>query len=170
VFTAEDAVAAAADGLACILVRPFTEADDVAGFHAARGILTSEGGKASHAALVARGMGRPAVTGAAALDVDLLDPPLHEFLPDRFELVERLTEARLGETAEVAELEHVLEQMRARSRRRPTSSRSGPTTSPRPRSASRATTSRRGSFRSTPTSASSSARRSARSTWTASAS
>ena len=42
-----------------ILVRPFTEADDVAGFHAAKGILTSEGGKASHAALVARGMGRP---------------------------------------------------------------------------------------------------------------
>ena len=46
-----------------ILVRPFTEAEDVAGFHAAKGILTSEGGKASHAALVARGMGRPAVTG-----------------------------------------------------------------------------------------------------------
>ena len=44
-----------------ILVRPFTEADDVAGFHAARGILTAEGGKASHAALVARGMGRPCV-------------------------------------------------------------------------------------------------------------
>ena len=42
-----------------ILVRPFTEADDVAGFHAAKGILTSEGGKASHAALVARGMGAP---------------------------------------------------------------------------------------------------------------
>jgi pyruvate,orthophosphate dikinase len=253
VFTAEDAVAAAADGRPVILVRPFTEADDVAGFHAARGILTSEGGKASHAALVARGMGRPAVTGAAALDVDLhagevrigervlhagdliaidgttgavttddvplvappvdprfetllswcdglrtlgvranadtpgdarrarsfgaegvglcrtehmfmaadrqpkmqaaimaeddadrraalaqllplqqadfegmfeamdelpvtirlLDPPLHEFLPDRFELVERLTEARLRGTAEVAELEHVLERMRA---------------------------------------------------------
>ena len=54
-----------------ILVRPFTEADDVAGFHAAEGILTSEGGKASHAALVARGMGRPAVTGAAELDIDL---------------------------------------------------------------------------------------------------
>ena len=47
-----------------MLVRPFTEADDVAGFHAARGILTSEGGKASHAALVARGMGRPCVCGA----------------------------------------------------------------------------------------------------------
>ena len=53
-----------------ILVRPFTEADDVAGFHAARGILTSEGGKASHAALVARGMGRPCVAGASAVAVD----------------------------------------------------------------------------------------------------
>ena len=56
---------AAGEGRDVILVRSFTEADDVAGFHAARGILTSEGGKASHAALVARGMGRPAVTGAA---------------------------------------------------------------------------------------------------------
>ena len=71
VFTAPEAVEQAADGHAVILVRPFTEADDVAGFHAAAGILTSEGGKASHAALVARGMGRPAVTGAAALDIDL---------------------------------------------------------------------------------------------------
>jgi len=71
VFTAEDAVAAAENGRDVVLVRPFTEADDVAGFHAARGILTSEGGKASHAALVARGMGRPAVVGAAALEIDL---------------------------------------------------------------------------------------------------
>jgi pyruvate, orthophosphate dikinase len=71
VFTAPEAVAAANDGRAVILVRPFTEADDVAGFHAAKGILTSEGGKASHAALVARGMGRPAVTGAGELDIDL---------------------------------------------------------------------------------------------------
>src|SRR5579884_3233591 len=55
---------AAAAGREVILVRPFTEADDVAGFHAAKGVLTSEGGKASHAALVARGMGVPAVTGA----------------------------------------------------------------------------------------------------------
>ena len=54
-----------------ILVRPFTEADDVAGFHAAKGILTSKGGKASHAALVARGMGKPCVAGAAALEIDL---------------------------------------------------------------------------------------------------
>jgi pyruvate,orthophosphate dikinase len=71
VFTASDAVQAAEDGRDVILVRPFTEADDVAGFHAARGILTSEGGKASHAALVARGMGRPAVVGAGDLAIDL---------------------------------------------------------------------------------------------------
>jgi pyruvate,orthophosphate dikinase len=71
VFTAADAVSAAEAGRDVILVRPFTEADDVAGFHAARGILTSEGGKASHAALVARGMGRPAVVGADELDIDL---------------------------------------------------------------------------------------------------
>jgi pyruvate,orthophosphate dikinase len=71
VFTADDAVQAAQDGRHVILVRPFTEAEDVAGFHAARGILTSEGGKASHAALVARGMGKPCVTGATGLDIDL---------------------------------------------------------------------------------------------------
>ncbi len=71
VFSAGDAVAAEALERDVILVRPFTEADDVAGFHAARGILTSEGGKASHAALVARGMGRPAVTGASALEIDV---------------------------------------------------------------------------------------------------
>jgi len=71
VLSAAAAVQAAADGREVILVRAFTEADDVAGFHAARGILTSEGGKASHAALVARGMGRPAVTGANAVEVDL---------------------------------------------------------------------------------------------------
>ena len=71
VFTAADAVAAAEAGRDVILVRPFTDAEDVAGFHAARGILTSEGGKASHAALVARGMGRPAVVGAQSLEIDL---------------------------------------------------------------------------------------------------
>ncbi len=71
VFSAADAVSEAQAGKDVILVRPFTEADDVAGFHAARGILTSEGGKASHAALVARGMGVPAVTGAhVAIDLE----------------------------------------------------------------------------------------------------
>jgi pyruvate,orthophosphate dikinase len=71
VFTAAEAVEAAEAGRDVILVRPFTDAEDVAGFHAAKGILTSEGGKASHAALVARGMGRPAVVGAQALEIDL---------------------------------------------------------------------------------------------------
>ena len=71
-FTAHEAVAAAEDGRDVILVRPFTEANDVAGFHAAKGVLTSEGGKASHAALVARGMGVPAVTGAGEVHVDLV--------------------------------------------------------------------------------------------------
>ncbi len=71
VLSADDAKRRAGDGVDVILVRPFTEADDVAGFHAAKGILTSEGGKASHAALVARGMGRPAVCGAAAVEVEL---------------------------------------------------------------------------------------------------
>jgi pyruvate,orthophosphate dikinase len=70
VFRAADAVEAEQDGRDVILVRPFTEADDVAGFRAAKGVLTSEGGKASHAALVARGMGVPAVTGAG-LEIDL---------------------------------------------------------------------------------------------------
>ncbi|WCB94335.1 Pyruvate, phosphate dikinase [Baekduia alba] len=71
VFSADDAVAAAAEGRDVVLVRPFTEADDVAGFHAATGVLTAEGGKASHAALVARGMGVPAVTGAGSLEMDV---------------------------------------------------------------------------------------------------
>jgi pyruvate, orthophosphate dikinase len=71
VFTAAEAVEHSHAGRDVILVRPFTEADDVAGFHAAKGILTSEGGKASHAALVARGMGVPAVTGAqVAIDLE----------------------------------------------------------------------------------------------------
>ncbi len=70
VFSAADAIRRAEDGEDVVLVRAFTEADDVAGFHAARGILTAEGGKASHAALVARGMGRPCVAGASALAID----------------------------------------------------------------------------------------------------
>ncbi|ADB51523.1 pyruvate, phosphate dikinase [Conexibacter woesei] len=77
VFTADAAVAAAAEGRAVVLVRPFTEAEDVAGFHAAKGILTSEGGKASHAALVARGMGRPCVCGASTLEIDVEAGEIH---------------------------------------------------------------------------------------------
>ena len=76
VFTADDAVAAGEDGRDVILVRPFTEAEDVHGFHAAKGILTSKGGKASHAALVARGMGKPCVAGAGELEIDLKEKKL----------------------------------------------------------------------------------------------
>src|SRR4051812_40956856 len=71
VFTAKEAVEAAQDGRAVVLVRPDTNANDVAGFHAAKGILTSLGGKASHAALVARGMGVPCVTAASELEINL---------------------------------------------------------------------------------------------------
>ena len=71
VLSADAAETRAAAGEDVILVRRFTSADDVAGFHAARGILTALGGKSSHAAIVARGMGRPCVCGAAALEIDL---------------------------------------------------------------------------------------------------
>jgi pyruvate, orthophosphate dikinase len=71
VFTADDAVAASEAGKAVILVRPTTNADDIHGFHASKGIVTVVGGKAAHAALVARGMGLPVVNGAANLEIDL---------------------------------------------------------------------------------------------------
>jgi pyruvate,orthophosphate dikinase len=71
VFTAQEAVEAAGEGRDVVLVRPDTNANDVAGFEAAKGILTSLGGKASHAALVARGMGVPCVTAASELKIDL---------------------------------------------------------------------------------------------------
>jgi pyruvate,orthophosphate dikinase len=68
-FSSKRAVEMAKDGPA-ILVRPETTPDDITGMAAAVGILTSQGGKTSHAAVVARGMGKPAVTGAAGLLVD----------------------------------------------------------------------------------------------------
>ncbi len=70
VLTAAAAEQRAAEGEDVILVRPFTSADDVGGFHAAKGILTAQGGKSSHAAIVARGMGRPCVCGASGIAVD----------------------------------------------------------------------------------------------------
>jgi pyruvate,orthophosphate dikinase len=70
VFTADEAEHAAADGHDVILVRLETSPEDIHGMHAAKGILTVRGGMTSHAAVVARGMGRPCVTGAGALKVD----------------------------------------------------------------------------------------------------
>ncbi len=61
---------AAQDKRAVIMVRPETKPDDVHGMLAARGILTSRGGRTSHAALVARQFGKPAVVGVAAMEVD----------------------------------------------------------------------------------------------------
>ncbi len=68
---ADAAERAAREGRAVLLVRPETRPDDVHGMLAARGILTSRGGRTSHAALVARQFGKPAVVGVAALEVDL---------------------------------------------------------------------------------------------------
>ena len=70
VTTPEAAVEAAADGRTVILVRAETSPDDVHGMAAAAGILTASGGLASHAAVVARGWGIPAVVGARAVEVD----------------------------------------------------------------------------------------------------
>ncbi len=60
----------AAKGEAVILVRIETSPEDIHGMHAARGILTTRGGMTSHAAVVARGMGRPCVAGAGGIAVD----------------------------------------------------------------------------------------------------
>jgi pyruvate,orthophosphate dikinase len=70
VFTSADAVDAAATGRKVILVRWETTPDDLRGMVAAQGILTSHGGKTSHAAVVARGMGKPCVCGAEKLKID----------------------------------------------------------------------------------------------------
>ncbi|MEX0826114.1 MAG: pyruvate, phosphate dikinase [Acidimicrobiia bacterium] len=70
VFNADRAVEMAAAGTPVILVRWETTPDDIHGMAAAEGILTSHGGRTSHAAVVARGMGTPAVTGAGGMIVD----------------------------------------------------------------------------------------------------
>ena len=70
-FTADDAEARHDAGERVILVRPETSPDDLHGMIAAEGILTSRGGLVSHAAVVARGMGTPAICGAEAVVIDL---------------------------------------------------------------------------------------------------
>ncbi len=70
VFDADTAEKKAADGVAVILVRTETSPEDIHGMHAAKGILTARGGMTSHAAVVARGMGRPCVSGAGTLSID----------------------------------------------------------------------------------------------------
>ncbi|MBN9553979.1 MAG: pyruvate, phosphate dikinase, partial [Alphaproteobacteria bacterium] len=71
VFTADEAEKLASDNHDVILVRTETSPEDIHGMHAARGILTARGGMTSHAAVVARGMGRPCVSGAGSLKIDI---------------------------------------------------------------------------------------------------
>ena len=70
VFSSEDAEALSSQGRKVILVRVETSPEDIHGMHAAEGILTTRGGMTSHAAVVARGMGKPCVAGAGMLRVD----------------------------------------------------------------------------------------------------
>jgi pyruvate,orthophosphate dikinase len=70
VFTADEAESRAQKGESIILVRIETSPEDIHGMHAARGILTARGGMTSHAAVVARGMGRPCVAGAGGMSID----------------------------------------------------------------------------------------------------
>lgn len=71
VLDAETAEAARGRGEKVILVRVETSPEDIHGMHAAQGVLTARGGMTSHAAVVARGMGRPCVSGASAISIDL---------------------------------------------------------------------------------------------------
>ncbi|MEI7805369.1 MAG: pyruvate, phosphate dikinase [Hyphomicrobiales bacterium] len=70
VFSSDEAQTLKAEGRKVILVRVETSPEDIHGMHAAEGILTTRGGMTSHAAVVARGMGKPCVSGAGALRVD----------------------------------------------------------------------------------------------------
>ena len=71
VFDADRAQLAKQEGEQVILVREETKPEDIHGFFAAEGVLTSRGGKTSHAAVVARGMGKPCVAGAEGINVDV---------------------------------------------------------------------------------------------------
>src|SRR5690606_16511034 len=70
VFSSDEAEEARGQGRKVILVRVETSPEDIHGMHAAEGILTTRGGMSSHAAVVARGMGKPCVCGVGALRVD----------------------------------------------------------------------------------------------------
>ncbi|PZQ64050.1 MAG: pyruvate, phosphate dikinase [Phenylobacterium zucineum] len=77
VFTAEEAEKLGSAGEAVILVREETSPEDIRGMDAARGIVTARGGMTSHAAVVARGMGRPCVSGAGEIHIDARAQEFH---------------------------------------------------------------------------------------------
>ncbi len=99
VFDSEAAVAAAAEGKKVILVRRETNPDDLPGMVAAAGILTTRGGKTSHAAVVARGMGKTAVCGTESIEIDSIARTLT--FPDGKRLVEGQVISIDGSTGEV---------------------------------------------------------------------
>jgi pyruvate,orthophosphate dikinase len=99
VFNSEDAVVAAAEGRDVILVRRETNPDDLPGMVAAAGILTTRGGKTSHAAVVARGMGKTAVCGTESIEIDMVAHTMK--MPDGTELVEGDVISIDGTTGEV---------------------------------------------------------------------
>ena len=76
VFTSEEAESWAASGKEVILARVETSPEDIHGMHAAEGILTARGGMTSHAAVVARGMGKPCVSGAGGIRIDMRNDQL----------------------------------------------------------------------------------------------
>ncbi len=76
VFNSDEAEKLAGEGVSVILVRIETSPEDIHGMHAAKGILTSRGGMTSHAAVVARGMGRACVSGAGSLNIDYKEETL----------------------------------------------------------------------------------------------
>jgi pyruvate, orthophosphate dikinase len=90
ILTAHEAKERAEAGEAVLLVRRETNPDDVEGMIAARGVLTAHGGMTSHAAVVARGMGKPAVTGCNALRIDPAGDAVHIGV-ERFEPGDTLT-------------------------------------------------------------------------------
>ncbi len=92
VFSADDAEAKAAQGVKVILCRRETSPEDIHGMHAAVGILTTRGGMTSHAAVVARGMGRPCVAGAGGLHIDYDTKTIHTGGPTK------ATNVREGDT------------------------------------------------------------------------
>jgi pyruvate,orthophosphate dikinase len=77
VFTAEEAERLGGSGEAVILVREETSPEDIRGMDAARGVVTARGGMTSHAAVVARGMGRPCVSGAGEIHIELKAQAFH---------------------------------------------------------------------------------------------
>ncbi len=99
VFTSDAAVTAAEEGRDVILVRRETNPDDLPGMVASAGILTTRGGKTSHAAVVARGMGKTAVCGTETIEIDSVARTVQ--LPDGTTLTEGSVISIDGSTGEV---------------------------------------------------------------------